>query len=146
VTERKQAEQRQAHIWFLESMDKVKRAIQGTNDLEQMTSNVLGAVVSIFACDRARLVYPCDPEAPSWRAATEHIRRDYFGALALGIDLPIDPEVANVFQTAGASSGAVQFGSESGCPVPTQFGGGNASFRSDGKPLIADRRRGQPLI
>ncbi len=122
LTERKRADQeRQDHIWFLESMEKVNRAIQGTNDLEQMTSDVLSAVLSIFACDRAWLVYPCDPEAASWRAVMEHTRPDYPGAFALGIDLPIDAEVANVFQTARASSGAVQFRSKSARPVPAQL-------------------------
>jgi PAS domain S-box-containing protein len=122
VTERKQADgERQAYLWFLESMDKVNRAIQGTNDLEQMTSDVLDAVLSIFECDRAWLVYPCDPEAPSWRAAMEHTRPDCPGAFALGIDLPMDAEVANVFQTARASIGTVQFDSKSGRPVPAQL-------------------------
>jgi PAS domain S-box-containing protein len=122
VTERKQAdEERQAHLWFLESMDKVNRGIQGTNDLEQMMSDVLDAVLSIVACDRAWLVYPCDPEATSWRAAMEHTRPDYPGAFALGIDLPMDAEVADVFQTARASSGAVQFNSKSESPVPAQL-------------------------
>jgi PAS domain S-box-containing protein len=122
VTERKQAEeQRQAHLWFLESMDKVNRAIQGTNDLEQMMRDVLGAVLSIFACDRAWLVYPCDPEAPTWRAAMEYTRPDYPGAFALGIDLPVDAEGVNVFQSARASGGAVQFSSEPDCPLPRQL-------------------------
>jgi PAS domain S-box-containing protein len=133
VTERNLADQeRQNHVWFLESMDRVNRAIQGMNDLEQMTSDVLGAVLSIFACDRAWLVYPCDPEAPSWRAVMEQTRPDYPGAFALGIDLPMDAEVANVFQIARASSNAVQFGSESDCPVPTQL-----SERFDIQSLIA---------
>jgi PAS domain S-box-containing protein len=36
LTERKQAEEeRQAHLWFLESMDRLNRAIQGTDDLER---------------------------------------------------------------------------------------------------------------
>jgi PAS domain S-box-containing protein len=122
LTERKRADQeRQDHLWFLESMEKVNLAIQGTNDLEQMTSDALNAVLSIFACDRAWLVYPCDPEAPSWRAVMEHTQPDYPGVLALGIDMPIDAEVANVFQTARASSGVVQFGSEANCPVPAQL-------------------------
>src|SRR5215510_6886323 len=34
-------EERQAHLGFLETMDQVNRAIQGTNDLEQMMSDVL---------------------------------------------------------------------------------------------------------
>jgi PAS domain S-box-containing protein len=122
VTERKRAdEERQSHLWFLEGIDRINRAIQGTNDLEQMTSDVLDAVLSIFACDRAWLVYPCDPEAPSWRAAMEHTRPDCPGAFALGIDLPMDAEVANVFQTARGSSGAVQFGCKSERPVPVQL-------------------------
>jgi PAS domain S-box-containing protein len=121
-TERKQAdEERQNHLWFLESMDKVNRAIQGTNDLERMMSDVLEAVLSIFACDRAWLVYPCDPEAPSWRAAMEHTRPDFPGAFALGIDLPMDAETANVFQTARACSGAVQFSSQTERSVPAQL-------------------------
>lgn len=120
--DRKQAdEEREANLWLLESMEKVNRAIQGTSDLNQMTSDVLDTVLSIFACDRAWLVYPCDPEAPSWRAAMEHTRPGFPGAFALGIDLPMDADVANVFQTARACSGAVQFHSRSEHPVPTQL-------------------------
>jgi len=37
-------EERRAHLWFLESIDSVNRAIQGTNDLEQMMHDVLEAV------------------------------------------------------------------------------------------------------
>jgi PAS domain S-box-containing protein len=86
-----------------------------------MTSDVLAEMLSIFACDRAWLVYPCDPEAPSWRAAMEHTRPDFPGAFALGIDLPMDADVANVFRTARACSGAVQFHSKSEHPVPAQL-------------------------
>jgi PAS domain S-box-containing protein len=122
VTERQRADdERLAHLWFLESLDRINRAMQGTNDLEQMMSDVLDAVLSIFACDRAWLVYPCDPEAPSWRAAMEQTRPEFPGAFALGIDLPMDPEVANVFRSARGSSGAVRFGPGSDHPVPAQL-------------------------
>ena len=73
------AVRRQAHLWFLESMDQVNRAIQGTNDLEQMMSDVLDAVIAIFNCDRAWLVYPCDPEATSWKVPMEHARPEFPG-------------------------------------------------------------------
>ena len=43
--ERKRAEEeRHAHLWFLERMDQVNRAIQGTTDIERMMSDVLDAV------------------------------------------------------------------------------------------------------
>src|SRR5713101_5626886 len=85
---------RQAHLWFLESMNQVNRAIQGTNDLEQMMSDVLEVVLAVFDCDRSWLVYPCDPDAASWKVPMEHARPQFPGAFALGLELPVDPEVA----------------------------------------------------
>src|SRR5213594_3840498 len=127
VTERRRAEEEhQAHLWFLESMDRVNRAIQGTNDLEQMMSDVLEAVLSIFDCDRSWLVHPCDPDAASWTVPMEHARPEFPGAFALGRDLPVDPEIANVFQIVRASSSPVRFGPASDHPLPaetaTRFG------------------------
>ena len=119
--ERKQAEEeRQAHLGFLECMDQVNRAIQGTHDLEQMMSDVLDAVIAIFNCDRAWLVYPCDPEAASWKVPMEHARPEFPGAFVLGLDLPIDPEIAKVFQTVRASSAPVRFGPGSEHPLPAE--------------------------
>ena len=113
VTERKRAEEEHAaHLWFLESMDRINRAMQGTNDLERMMSDVLDAVLEIFACDRAWLVYPCDPEAPSWRPVMEHTRPEFQGAFAMATDLPVDTEVATIFRSARAAirCGAVRPG------------------------------------
>ena len=122
VTERKRAEQeRAAHLWFLESMDRINRAIQGTQDLEKMMSDVLDAVLEIFACDRAWLVYPCDPAAVTWRAVMEHTQPQFPGAFALAKDLPLDAEVATVFATARATGGAVPFGPACESPVPAQL-------------------------
>ena len=122
VTERQRAEEeRQAHLWFLESMDQVNRAIQGTNDLEKMMSDVLDTVLSIFNCDRAWLVYPCDPEAASWKVPMEHARPDFPGVFTLGLDLPVDPESAKVFKTVRASSSPVRFGPASEHPLPAEI-------------------------
>jgi PAS domain S-box-containing protein len=110
VTEIRRAEQdRRAHLQFFESMDRVNRAIQGANDIEQMLSDVLDTVLSIFACDRAWLVYPCDPEAPTWRAVMEQTRPEFPGAFALDRDLPVDADIAKVFQMARASDDVIKF-------------------------------------
>ena len=54
ITERKRAEaEHGAHLWFLESLDRIHRAIQGANDLETMINAVLGEVRDIFQSDRA---------------------------------------------------------------------------------------------
>src|SRR5208283_4593315 len=48
ITERKRAEaEHRAHLWFLESMDCVNRAMQGTQDLQQMLSDVVLATLDI---------------------------------------------------------------------------------------------------
>jgi PAS domain S-box-containing protein len=121
VTDRKRAEEeRQRHLWFLESLDRINRAMQGSSDLERMLSDVLGAVLAIFACDRAWLVYPCDPEAASWKVSMEHTRPEFPGAFALGLDLPVAPEIAQVFQAVRASSGPVRFGQGSASPLPPE--------------------------
>ena len=108
ITDRKRAEaEHRAHVWFLESMDRVNRAMQGTNDVEQMMGDVLEAVLEIFASDRAWLLYPCDPDAPSWRPIMERTRPEFPGAAARGRDLPMTPESAEVARVALASSGAL---------------------------------------
>src|SRR5262245_30417652 len=117
--ERERADdERQAHLWVLESMDRVNRAIQSTNDLEQMMSNVLEAVLAIFGCDRAWLVYPCDPDARSWRVPMEHTRPEFPGAFALGGELPVDPEIASAFTLLRASTIPVRFGPGSDYALP----------------------------
>ena len=112
ITERKRAEEeRQAHLWFMESMDRVNRAMQGTNDLEQMMGALLDAVLSIFACDRAWVSYPCEPDSAWWRVVMERTRPEFPGVFALGgRDLPMAPQVAEVYRALRASDGPVRWG------------------------------------
>ena len=111
-------EEHRTYLWFLESMDRVNRAIQGTDELDRMMSDVLKAALEIFACDRAWIVYPCDPRAPSWRAIMEHTRPEFPGAFALEEELPTDAEVAAVFEAAQAAPGPVLFGSSYDLKIP----------------------------
>jgi PAS domain S-box-containing protein len=122
ITRRKRAEEeRLAYLWFLESMDRINRAMQGTNDLEQMMSDVLDAVLSVFECDRSWLVYPCDPEALSQGVKMQRTRPEFPGLFSVGVDVPIDPETADVLRTVRASSGPVRFGPGSHHPLPAKL-------------------------
>ncbi|HRQ41526.1 MAG TPA: PAS domain S-box protein [Chloroflexota bacterium] len=125
ITERKQAEaERQSHLWFLESMDRINQAMQGTNDIEQMMINVLDTMLSILECDRAWLVYPCDPEAATWQVAMERTRPEYPGVIPVGIELPLEPVEATVFQILRATNGPVKFGPEVEHQVPVEMAQG----------------------
>jgi PAS domain S-box-containing protein len=119
ITERKQAEQeRLAHLHFFESMDRINQAIQGTNELETMLNNLLDVVLSIFNCDRAFLLYPCDPDVASWQVLMERDRHEYPGAFAIGLDIPMDGEVAQILRTLLNASGPVKFMPGSEFPLP----------------------------
>jgi PAS domain S-box-containing protein len=118
VTERKHAEkEHRAQLWFLESMDAIDRAIQGASDLEQMMSDVLDVVLLTFGCDRAWLVYPCDPGKDSHRVRIERTRPEYIGAF--GVDIPNEPRAVSMFRTVLASNGPVRFDTESDCSLPS---------------------------
>ncbi len=122
VSKWKEAEaEHQVHLWFLESLDKVNRAMQGTNDLEQMMSNVLDTLLSIFDCDRAWLVYPCDPEAATWQSMMERTTPEYLQTLPMGVKLPLGPAGVTVFQILREANWPVQFGPGSGYPVPQEM-------------------------
>ena len=129
-SERERAEA--AHLWFLESMDRISRAVQSTDDPEQMMSTVLEAVLSIFGCDRAWLVYPCDPHARAWRVPMEHTRPEFPSALAHGVEVPIDSETAAAFTLLRASATPVRFGAGSDHALPE-----NAAQRFGIQSMIA---------
>ena len=121
ISKWKEAEEtRQTHLRFFENMDRVNRAIQGTNELEQMMGDVLDEVLAIFDCDRSALVYPCDPETDKWRVPMERTKPEYPGARLLGEDMPIDVGVAESFQIMRAADGPVRFGPESEYPLPQE--------------------------
>ena len=104
ITQRKRAEaQHRAHLWFLQSIDRISRAIQGTHDLEQMLRDVLDATLDIFSCDRAWLLHPGDPQHTTWRTDMERTRPPIPAALMSGMDLAGDADMSASFTAALAS-------------------------------------------
>jgi signal transduction histidine kinase/PAS domain-containing protein len=133
VTERKHAEEeRQAQLWFFESMDGINRAMEATSDPEQMMGALLDAVLAVFDCDRAWLIYPCDPDVAFHRVLAERTGPDYVGAFGLGLEIPNDPEVAAIVRAVLDSSGPVRFDPESGHALPSA-----PAERFDIKSMIA---------
>lgn len=110
----------EAHLQLLESMTQIEGAIRGTLDLDQMMRDVLETVLSIFGCDRAWLLYPCDPGAPTWRVPMERTVPEYPGAEASAAEVPMLSGVAETLRTVLASDGPVQFGPAAEHPVPPE--------------------------
>jgi hypothetical protein len=132
-------------------MDRINQAMQGTNDPEQMMRDVLDAMLSIFDSDRAFLLYPCDPDAPSFEAAMERTRPEYPGGKGV---IPTTPDAAKHFQLYLASSGAVTLGpgcdypligefAETSCPLPSWR---KSHFRSVPTNLATEALIHQPYL
>ncbi len=110
ITKQKEVErERLAHLRYFENMDRINRAMQGTSDVEEMTRDVLDAVLEIFACDRAFLAYPCDPESPSWQVPMERTRPEYPG-IELAGELPMEEAIAESYRALLASDKPTQLG------------------------------------
>jgi PAS domain S-box-containing protein len=119
ITEFKRAEQeRLAHLRFFECMDQINRAIQANNNLEQMMSDVLDVVLSVLECDRAFLMYPCDPGAPAWWVPMERNKPEFPGVLEQGLKMPMDADVAETLRILLAANGPVKFGPGTTYPLP----------------------------
>src|SRR6266436_3489648 len=101
----------QDRLLFLEGMDRVNQAIQDTDDLQQ-TTHVLDAVLSIFGCDRAWIVYPCDPDSKTWRTVTDCGRPTFAHSVLVGVDELMGAAMASVHRLVSASEGSVCFGTE----------------------------------
>ncbi|WAK04185.1 PAS domain S-box protein [Methylobacter sp. YRD-M1] len=121
ITEHKHMEmERLSHLCYFENMDRINRAIQGSNDLETVMNNVLDTVLSIFDCDRAFLIDSCYPEANSWSVPFERTRPEYADSLALGLVTPMDEEDATTFRIMLDSGGPITYGPGNQHPLPKE--------------------------
>lgn len=99
IDERKALEkERISHISFLENIESIGEIIRSSSDVEDMLRDVLDRIIDIFDCDRAWLIYPCDPETPRWQVPMERTKPEYPGANKAGEVFNISEETAEVFR------------------------------------------------
>jgi PAS domain S-box-containing protein len=143
ITERKLAEeQHRLQVRFLENLEQVERVIRQGQDLDKMAIEVLETVLSIFETDRAWLLYPCDPDASSFRVPMMHTRPEYSIELAPDMEVLMRPEVAEAVRIALVSDEPECFDPQSGRPVPL---GEEFSIRSQ-MILAIHPRLGKPWV
>jgi len=102
-------EQRHLYIQHLEGMQRIADAISKSLDPETLLLNVLEAVRTNFQVDRAWIIYPCDPQSASCSVPAEATVPEYPGAFSVGEEIPTDPLIIQVFQTALESIEPIPF-------------------------------------
>ena len=118
ITEQKRAEEEHLHhLRFLRIMEQIDSIIRHGTELERMLQDIIQTVFSIFECDRAWLLFPCDPNAPSFRIPIEYVRSEYPVAFAVNDDIPMDIGTVRDCQMALASQEPLTFGLHAEYPV-----------------------------
>ncbi len=92
---------------LLEHMDQINRAIQSADGQEQMLQDVLQALLRIFDCDRAWLLYPCDPLAASWTVPIVCTRPECPGGFSLNNQSGMMPHIADMMKSCLTSDSPV---------------------------------------
>ncbi|MCK5525038.1 MAG: PAS domain S-box protein [Thiomargarita sp.] len=111
ITERKQAENKlEQYVHHLESLAILGKAINETQDIDKMMEGAMKATLSVFNCDRAWLLSPCEPDAPSWRVPMEVTTPEYPGANILNTDIPMDSAMSEFMKTCLSATVPIAFG------------------------------------
>jgi signal transduction histidine kinase len=117
--QRRRAEQeRRSQLWFLESLDRVNRAIQGTQEMQPMLEHVLDETLTIFNCERAWLIHSYGSEINGQPVVRERTRPECADASPRTAE---EAEFAEVAQPALASSGPVRFDPAAGNDLPRRL-------------------------
>ena len=111
ITEHKRAEEeRRAHLWFLEGMDRVNRAILGAYDLEPMMGDVLDVALGIFDCDRAALgTFYGEPKTTFFSVVCRRDRLGFAGENKPGVARLADADHSAMAAELRAARQPVQF-------------------------------------
>ena len=106
ITERKKAAEAlrenqviiASNIKYFENMNIISESVSQSTEVGEMIKRVIEDVFNIFKADRAWLLYPCDPDSPTFQVPYEHTKPEYPGALESGIDSPVDEGIKQIFE------------------------------------------------
>ncbi len=91
-------------------IETIATAIEGGTDTEKLLWGMCGKIIDLFHCDRAWLLFPCDPCSPVWEIPIERTVSEYPGAGIEGLAIQMTSDVAEIFQTALDSESPVIYG------------------------------------
>ncbi len=114
--------QLQEHVHHLESLAALGEVINKTKDMVQMMDNAMKVTLSVFKCDRAWLLYPCDPNAPRWHVPIEIAASEYPGAKILNMDIPMEPAVSELMRDTLSAAKPIAFGYKHERKLPSIIG------------------------
>lgn len=145
LTERKRLErQLSRRLRHLDVMERISQICLRSESVEELMEKALDEILFVFHADRAWLLHPCDPEAPSWSVPMERTRPEWPGAFAEGAVVSTTPEVAEIFRELLASTGPLAYGPAASRNIPAALAE-RFSIQSQIQ-MVLRPRVGQPWI
>ncbi|MDM8566117.1 sigma 54-interacting transcriptional regulator [Candidatus Halobeggiatoa sp. HSG11] len=111
--------QLQDYVYHLGSLATLGKAVNEAQDVNQMMDSAMKITLSIFDCDRAWLIYPCDPNATSWQVPIEATKTEFTGTNILNTDVPMEPEMSEIMQHTLLANGPIAFGPDYEHKIPS---------------------------
>ncbi|MBL1259047.1 MAG: EAL domain-containing protein [Thiotrichaceae bacterium] len=108
----------QTQLHQLEAIERISRISLQAGTFKETLHSSLEALLDIFDCDRAALIYPCDPNAGELTIPMECTKPGWPGAFDQNINVPIDNGTAVVLQACLDNRGPVRYDALSLDPVP----------------------------
>ncbi len=128
----------------LNVMERITQINLSADNFDDVLRKLLQMVMEIFDSDRASLLYPCDPDAPSWGVPMECTRAQWPGLFALGVEIPQSAEIAAIFAEMLAADGPLLYGPFTSRPVPASVA---AQFSVQSQMMVALRPKvGKPWL
>lgn len=90
---------------YFESLDRVNKVLAGSTNLYETLQKAVEEMLDIFRSDRVFLMYPCDPDAPTFKVPVEATRPEYPGVLAVGAEGPMNKDTSSLIRKLVKSKG-----------------------------------------
>ncbi len=92
----------------LRSITSLNKAIEAAEDTQSMLASAMDVLLEVFECDRAFLLYPCDPESAHWCVPVERTTREWPGAGVTQANIPMTAYARSVMREALNAGHAVR--------------------------------------
>jgi two-component system cell cycle sensor histidine kinase/response regulator CckA len=106
------------HLWFLEQLDRLQQVIRGTSEPESVMRAVLTCVLDIYACDRAWLIFPCDPASAYFRVPVRVTRMAGVARESSAETVPMNADLAGLARELLEADVPIACGPGGRFPVP----------------------------
>jgi len=93
---------------FINALGQINKHIAKAPDIDGLLHSVLSDYLTVFSCDRAWLLAPCDPQAEFYRIHNQVTRARWPGA-DNKVKIPVDAPTSNIFGMAIKAPGVLCF-------------------------------------